>query len=100
MGWRADARKDTGPLRVQESSLEGVPEEVSSVNLKETSPFFACGALLTAARPGLFLETETRMTSRFPRFTVCLLAGTALFCPCTVILAQSSAPVSESQEGW
>jgi len=47
------------------------------------------------------LETDTRMTFRFPRFTVCLLAGTAFFCSCTVILAQSAAPtpVLESQEG-
>ena len=47
------------------------------------------------------LETDTRMIFRFPRFTVCLLAGTAFFCPCTVILAQSAgpAPVLESQEG-
>ena len=47
------------------------------------------------------LETDTRMISRFPRFTVCLLAGTAFFCPCTVILAQSAgqAPVLESPEG-
>ena len=44
------------------------------------------------------LETDTRMISRFPRFTVCLLAGTALFCPCTVIVAQSSVPVLELQE--
>jgi hypothetical protein len=38
------------------------------------------------------LETDTRMTSRFPGFTVCLLAGTAFFCHCTVILAQAAAP--------
>ena len=57
-----------------------------------------CEGALTCSSPGLFLETDTRMTSRFPRFTVCLLAGTAFFCPCTVILAQSSVPVSESHE--
>ena len=42
------------------------------------------------------------MISRFPRFTVCLLAGAALLCPCTVIRAQSagSVDVSVSQEEW
>jgi len=44
------------------------------------------------------------MTSRFPRFTVCLVAGAAFFCPCTVIMAQATQPegqaaVWEPQEG-
>jgi hypothetical protein len=45
------------------------------------------------------LETDTRMIYRFPRFTVCLLAGTALLCPCRMTLAQSAGPaaVLESQ---
>lgn len=66
---------------------------------EEDFPFLREG-VLTAARPGLSLETDTQMTSRFPRFTVCFLAGTAFFCPCAVILAQSAGQtaVLESQE--